>query len=98
MAAWSQLLVARYGEKSDGLVTRKDAEVLVSVVVRPEQKLDHAWMVYSALKEEPGDEVGTNHTYLDASDEACSAPGSEAWGFSMMKRLPERRLATSSSL
>uniref|UniRef100_A0A0E0IX42 Uncharacterized protein n=1 Tax=Oryza nivara TaxID=4536 RepID=A0A0E0IX42_ORYNI len=27
MAACSQLLVARYGEKSDGLVTRKDAEV-----------------------------------------------------------------------
>ncbi|RLM58667.1 uncharacterized protein C2845_PM18G13660 [Panicum miliaceum] len=60
MAACSQLLVARYGEKSDGLVTRKDAEVPGSVVVRPERKLDHAWMVYSSLKEEPGDEADTS--------------------------------------
>ncbi|GJM88182.1 hypothetical protein PR202_ga04212 [Eleusine coracana subsp. coracana] len=37
MAACSQLLVARYGEKSDGLVTRKDAEVPGSVAVRPER-------------------------------------------------------------
>lgn len=60
MAACSQLLVARYGEKSDGLVTRKDAEVPGSVVVRPERKLDHAWMVYSSLKEEPGDQADTS--------------------------------------
>jgi len=26
-------------------------------VVRPERKLDHAWMVYSSVKEEPGDEA-----------------------------------------
>ncbi|GJN13976.1 hypothetical protein PR202_gb00742 [Eleusine coracana subsp. coracana] len=38
MAACSQLLVARYCEKSDGLVTRKDAEVPGSVAVRPERK------------------------------------------------------------
>ncbi|XP_006664861.2 uncharacterized protein LOC102700676 [Oryza brachyantha] len=60
MAACSQLLVARYGEKSDGLVTRKDAEVPGSVVVRPERKLDHAWMVYSSLKEEPKDQADTS--------------------------------------
>jgi len=60
MAACSQLLVARYGEKSDGLVTRKDAEVPGSVVVRPERKLDHAWMVYSSLKEEPSDQADTS--------------------------------------
>uniref|UniRef100_A0A0E0IMY3 Uncharacterized protein n=1 Tax=Oryza nivara TaxID=4536 RepID=A0A0E0IMY3_ORYNI len=60
MAACSQLLVARYGEKSDGLVTRKDAEVPGSVVVRPERKLDHAWMVYSSLKEEPRDQADTS--------------------------------------
>nr|CAB3467228.1 unnamed protein product [Digitaria exilis] len=60
MAACSQLLVARYGEKSDGLVTRKDAEVPGSVVVRPERKLDHAWMVYSSVKEEPGDQADTS--------------------------------------
>ncbi|TVU44462.1 hypothetical protein EJB05_03905 [Eragrostis curvula] len=60
MAACSQLLVARYGEKSDGLVTRKDAEVPGSVVVRPERKLDHAWMVYSSLKDEPGDQADTS--------------------------------------
>ena len=60
MAACSQLLVARYGEKSDGLVTRKDAEVPGSVAVRPERKLDHAWMVYWSLKEEPGDQADTS--------------------------------------
>ncbi|XP_006663151.3 uncharacterized protein LOC102710448 [Oryza brachyantha] len=60
MAACSQLLVARYGEKSDGLVTRKDAEVPGSVVVHPERKLDHAWMVYSSLKEEPRDQADTS--------------------------------------
>lgn len=60
MAACSQLLVARYGEKSDGLVTRKDAEVPGSVAVRPERKLDHAWMVYSSLKEESGDQADTS--------------------------------------
>ncbi|XP_068635562.1 uncharacterized protein [Aristolochia californica] len=49
MAACAQLLQIRYGEKSDGLVTRRDAEVPGSVVVRLKQKLDHAWMVYSSL-------------------------------------------------
>lgn len=38
----------RYGEPSDGLVARCDAEVPGSVVVRLEKKLDHAWMVYSS--------------------------------------------------
>ncbi|KQJ89627.1 uncharacterized protein LOC100822065 isoform X3 [Brachypodium distachyon] len=60
MAACSQLLVARYGEKSDGLVTRKDAEVPGSLAVRPERKLDHAWMVYSSMREEAGDEADTS--------------------------------------
>lgn len=49
-------LQLRYGEKSDGLVTCRDAEVPGSVVVRPNRKLDHAWMVYSSWKkniEEP---------------------------------------------
>lgn len=49
MAACAQLLQTRYGEKSDGLVTCRDAEVPGSVVVRPKRKLDHAWMVYSSL-------------------------------------------------
>ncbi|WOL05636.1 hypothetical protein Cni_G14365 [Canna indica] len=53
MAACAQLLQVRYGEKSDGLVTRRDAEVPGSVVVRPEQKLDHAWMVYSSSTNDP---------------------------------------------
>lgn len=52
MAACAQLLQVRYGEKSDGLVTRRDAEVPGSVVVRPERKLDHAWMVYSSINED----------------------------------------------
>ncbi|KAL0379728.1 UNVERIFIED_CONTAM: hypothetical protein Sangu_0037100 [Sesamum angustifolium] len=53
MAACAQLLQIRYGEKSDGLVTRRDAEVPGSVVVRPTRKLDHAWMVYSSLDDDP---------------------------------------------
>ena len=56
LAACAQLLQARYGEKSDGLVTRRDAEVPGSVVVRPERRLDHGWMVYSSLGN--GDEEG----------------------------------------
>ncbi|KAK6920352.1 hypothetical protein RJ641_016256 [Dillenia turbinata] len=55
MAACVQLLQIRYGEKSDGLVTCRDAEVPGSVVVRPKQKLDHAWMVYSLLKDDPSE-------------------------------------------
>ncbi|EPS69974.1 hypothetical protein M569_04786, partial [Genlisea aurea] len=53
MAACAQLLQMRYGEKSDGLVTRRDAEVPGSVVVRPVRKLDHAWMVYSSSSDDP---------------------------------------------
>ncbi|XP_058104412.1 uncharacterized protein LOC131248244 isoform X2 [Magnolia sinica] len=55
MAACAQLLQVRYGEKTDGLVTRRDAEVPGSVVVRPDRKLDHAWMVYSSLNDDPGE-------------------------------------------
>ncbi|KAF5952883.1 hypothetical protein HYC85_010827 [Camellia sinensis] len=55
MAACAQLLQVRYGEKSDGLVTCRDAEVPGSVVVRPKRKLDHAWMVYSSLNEDPSE-------------------------------------------
>ncbi|KAK4270504.1 hypothetical protein QN277_023533 [Acacia crassicarpa] len=52
MAACAQLLQLRYGEKSDGLVTCRDAEVPGSVVVRPKRKVDHAWMVYSSPKDD----------------------------------------------
>lgn len=45
-------LQLRYGEKSDGLVTCRDAEVPGSVVVKPDLKLDHAWMVYSSGKKD----------------------------------------------
>ncbi|KAF7819778.1 alpha/beta-hydrolase domain protein [Senna tora] len=45
----------RYGEKSDGLVTCRDAEVPGSVVVRADRKLDHAWMVYSSNKRNPSE-------------------------------------------
>lgn len=64
MAACAQLLQARYGEKSDGLVTCRDAEVPGSVVVRPKLKLDHAWMVYSAMNNNPNE--------IDAS-QVCEA-------------------------
>lgn len=53
MAVCALHLQLRYGEKSDGLVTCRDAEVPGSVVVRPNQKLDHAWMVYSSWKKNP---------------------------------------------
>lgn len=48
MALSALHLQLRYGEKSDGLVTCRDAEVPGSVVVHPDLKLDHAWMVYSS--------------------------------------------------
>eukprot|EP00268_Persea_americana_P053307 TRINITY_DN6020_c1_g1_i4.p2 TRINITY_DN6020_c1_g1~~TRINITY_DN6020_c1_g1_i4.p2 ORF type:complete len:178 (+),score=45.56 TRINITY_DN6020_c1_g1_i4:1205-1738(+) len=44
MAICALHLRLRYGEKSDGLVTCRDAEVRGSVVVQPDQKLDHAWI------------------------------------------------------
>ena len=53
MALCALHLKLRYGEKSDGLVTCRDAEVPGSVVVRPDRKLDHAWMVYSSWNKDP---------------------------------------------
>lgn len=53
MAISALHLQLRYGEKSDGLVTCRDAEVPGSVVVRPDKKLDHSWMVYSSNKRNP---------------------------------------------
>ncbi|KAI4379398.1 hypothetical protein MLD38_005702 [Melastoma candidum] len=50
----------RYGEKSDGLVTCRDAEVPGSVVVRPGRKLDHAWMVYSSGRRDTVNPDGTD--------------------------------------
>lgn len=50
MAVCALHLQLRYGEKSDGVVTCRDAEVPGSIVVRPNRKLDHAWMVYSSWK------------------------------------------------
>ncbi|KAL2500891.1 alpha/beta-hydrolase superfamily protein [Forsythia ovata] len=55
MALCAFHLQLRYGEKSDGLVTCCDAEVPGSVVVKPDRKLDHAWMVYSSWKRDPSD-------------------------------------------
>ncbi|GER28805.1 alpha/beta-Hydrolases superfamily protein [Striga asiatica] len=53
MALSALHLQLRYGEKSDGLVTCRDAEVPGSVVVRPDMKLDHSWMVYASWKKDP---------------------------------------------
>lgn len=55
MALCALHLDLRYGEKSDGLVARKDAEVPGSLVVRPDKKLDHAWMVYSPSRKDAKD-------------------------------------------
>lgn len=52
MAVSALHLKLRYGESSDGLVTRSDAEVPGSLVVRPERKLDHAWMVYDSMRKD----------------------------------------------
>ncbi|OAY85122.1 hypothetical protein ACMD2_04058 [Ananas comosus] len=52
MAVSAFHLRLRYGEKSDGLVARRDAEVPGSVAVRLDRKLDHAWMVYSSMKKD----------------------------------------------
>ncbi|XP_047339010.1 uncharacterized protein LOC124942530 isoform X2 [Impatiens glandulifera] len=65
LAVFALHLKLRYGEKSDGLVTCCDAEVPGSVVVRPNQKLDHAWMVYSSWRKDP--------EMADASCEMCEA-------------------------
>ncbi|KAF9602654.1 hypothetical protein IFM89_030542 [Coptis chinensis] len=62
MAACAQLLQVRYGEKSDGLVTCRDAEVPGSVVGRPKHKLDHAWMVYSSMNDDSSDITGGDWT------------------------------------
>lgn len=64
MAACAQLLQSRYGEKSDGLVTCRDAVVPGSIVVQPKRKLDHAWMVYSSFND--------NSSEADAS-QVCEA-------------------------
>lgn len=53
MAMFALHLEIRYSEKSDGLVMRKDAEVPGSIVVKPEKKLDHGWMVYSPARKDP---------------------------------------------
>lgn len=55
MAICALHLELRYKEKSDGLVTRKDSEVPGSIVVKPEKKLDHAWMVYAPSRREPNE-------------------------------------------
>lgn len=65
MAICALHLQLRYGEKSDGLVTCRDAEVPGSVVVRPDRKLDHAWMVYSSWRKVPSEP--------DAACEMCEA-------------------------
>lgn len=55
MAVCALHLQLRYGEKSDGIVTCRDTEVPGSVVIRPDRKLDHAWMVYSSRKKNPSE-------------------------------------------
>lgn len=76
MAASAIHLRLRYGERSDGLVARRDAEIPGSTAVRPARKLDHAWMVYSSGRRRPrrrsfaGEEVAEEEA--DAS-EMCEA-------------------------
>ncbi|XP_074263157.1 uncharacterized protein LOC141585968 isoform X2 [Silene latifolia] len=64
MAATACVVQTKYGEKSDGLVTRRDAEVPGSVVVRPSRKLDHQWLVFSSVKDS---------SYEASSSQVCEA-------------------------
>lgn len=52
MAMCAKHIELMYNHKSDGLVVREDAEAPGSVVVRPDRKLDHAWMVYSSARKD----------------------------------------------
>ncbi|KAH7687601.1 GPI inositol-deacylase PGAP1-like protein [Dioscorea alata] len=45
LAVLATVLQLRYGVKSDGLVTREDAEAPGSIVVRYGRNLDHCWIV-----------------------------------------------------
>ncbi|KAJ8625924.1 hypothetical protein MRB53_019231 [Persea americana] len=79
MSACARMLETRYREKNYGLVTRRDAEVPGSVVVRPDRKIDHMWMAYTTLNDDPSE--------ADASQvcEALLAPrGSEFLVFNCM--------------
>jgi len=40
---------------NDGLVTWKDAKVPSLIVVKPDRKLDHVWMVYSPSRKGPNE-------------------------------------------
>ncbi|KAJ8625920.1 hypothetical protein MRB53_019227 [Persea americana] len=55
MSACARILETRYREKNNGLVTRRDAEVPGSVVVRPDRKIDHMWMAYTTLNDDPSE-------------------------------------------
>ncbi|KAH7276691.1 hypothetical protein KP509_39G017800 [Ceratopteris richardii] len=55
MAMCAKHIELRYKHKSDGLVARQDAEAPGSVVVRPDRKLDHGWMVYSVSNKTLGE-------------------------------------------
>ncbi|CAI5930997.1 unnamed protein product [Closterium sp. NIES-64] len=49
LAALSLYLENRYGAESDGLVTRADAEVPGSIVVRARRQMDHGFMVFPSM-------------------------------------------------
>ncbi len=52
MAICALHLELSYGEKSDG---QKDVKVPGLIIVKPDRKLDHAWMVYSPSRKEPNE-------------------------------------------
>jgi hypothetical protein len=55
MAICALHLELSYGEKSDGLVTQKDVKVPGLIIVKPDRKLDHDWLVYSPSRKEPNE-------------------------------------------
>eukprot|EP00270_Netrium_digitus_P004358 TRINITY_DN1540_c0_g1_i1.p1 TRINITY_DN1540_c0_g1~~TRINITY_DN1540_c0_g1_i1.p1 ORF type:complete len:439 (+),score=106.54 TRINITY_DN1540_c0_g1_i1:103-1317(+) len=82
-------LEMRYGEASDGLVARCDAEVPGSIVVRPSQRLDHGFMVFPPTHPLPKNVPSAPHicealaTLLLEDMTAAAAAGGGAEGSSL---------------
>lgn len=79
MAMCAKHIELRYNHKSDGLVVREDAEAPGSVVIRPDRKLDHGWMVYSSARteSEEADAAQTCEALLTMLMEICKRTKSD---------------------
>ncbi|KAM0935561.1 putative GPI inositol-deacylase PGAP1, alpha/Beta hydrolase [Dioscorea sansibarensis] len=66
LAVLAGMLERRYGEKSDGLVTRKDAEAPGSLVVRCVRNLDHCWIVLNCSNHDQDGKEANNSQVCEA--------------------------------